>query len=996
MAGIEVRETRLERPWYAPGPPDPEPPLLPGFGRRGLPVYPYTVTESLSAEPIPRAFRAVEIENDYLRLTFLPELNGRLYSLYDKLAARETLFANPELKPALVGVRGPWCATGIEVNCPSSHTVTTVDEVPCEWGVDEIGQGWFRAHDIEAVSGAAWSCTTILEPNSARVQMITRFANPTEEPARYYLWINAAFPVAPDSRFIFPPSTRQIFMEGGQHPGELGYLDYPVHDGVDVSVLHNLTKHSSNFAVTPDEGFFGLYHPSSDHGVVHYADPHLVPGRKVWTWGFAPDGTLWHDALSETGGPYCELQSGPLRSQLEYRTIAPGQVIEQRDVWLPIRGLGGLSWAGEGAALYYEQTRGDRLYARLLTARPGPVLLRRGEWSMTVDAGPEPITVELPHDPETPLRIESEVGPLCPAVRFTPPPPRTTWTHEQARPATSYQRARARWWAGNHREARKLFREAAEEDSRAAAAMARYARWRGNDGSAARWVRRGLAIDGSCPEMLREAALLARTTREGERAQVWFWEELLAHPSARPAALIALIDLALAEGQPHLALERAEALGIEGGDFRLLGRAMHAARRAGRPLAMTLDLLADAAPLDPLLSAELRLIGEQAPELTVTGQLAAAETLAWLGDHSTAVQVLEWSPAPGPGQLPALRIAAQAAFYGEPTPHDLVWGEGFCGGRFAIDVLQACLAIDEDDEPARYHLACALAAGDAWDEAEVHWAACTGGPWAAEASRNLGLSAWQIRGDKEAAAAFYRQAVELDCGPRTFVEQDRLLAELGRHESREAPLRDGLARFGFDSRVPLRLASALVDLGRCDEALELLAGTDFRVFEGGGGPQQVWRNAHLKLADEHLAAGRYREAADEFGLGCEYPENLHSGAPAEYRDAEVRYRQAQASVAAGDADAAAEAYRLGAELGTRLKHHGRPSRELFPEAGPLSVSRGWVRNRLYRAACLRELGEAEAAGEVLDEVEALMNGRHVPDEIGESVEAARQRRWPIA
>ncbi len=257
MDAIEVRETTLERPWYPPGPSDPEPPLLPGFGRRGLPVYPYPVTESLAAAAVTRSLRAVEIENAYLRLVFLPELNGRLYSLYDKLAGRETLFANPELKPALVGVRGPWCATGIEVNCPSSHTVTTIDEVPCEWGRDESGLGWFRAHDVEAVSGTAWSCTTALEPDSARITMLTRFANPTDDPARFYLWINAAFPIEPDSRFIFPPSTRQIFMEGGQHPGELGYLDYPIHDGVDVAVLHNLTKHSSNFAVTPDEGFFG-------------------------------------------------------------------------------------------------------------------------------------------------------------------------------------------------------------------------------------------------------------------------------------------------------------------------------------------------------------------------------------------------------------------------------------------------------------------------------------------------------------------------------------------------------------------------------------------------------------------------------------------------------------------------------------------------------------------------------------------------------------------
>lgn len=993
MDAIEVRETMLYRPWYPPGPADPEPPLLPGFGRRGLPVYPYPVTESLAAAPRERSLRAVELENAFLKLVFLPELNGRLYSLYDKLAGRETLFANPELKPALVGVRGPWCATGIEVNCPSSHTVTTVDEVPCEWGVDEGGLGWFRAHDVEAVSGTAWSCTTVLAPDSARVTMITRFANPTEEPARFYLWINAAFPIEADSRFIFPPSTRQIFMEGGQHPGELGYLDYPVHDGVDVSVLHNLTKHSSNFAVTPDEGFFGLYHPTSDHGVAHYADPHLVPGRKVWTWGFAPDGTLWHDALSDTGGPYCELQSGPLRSQLEYRTLAPGQLLHQRDTWLPLRGLGGLNWAGERAAMAWE-TAGDQLYLRVLAAEPGEYLLRHGDFEEVYELGPEPVTLRLPYDPAETLQLADEAGPVMPAARFAPPEPRATWRHEP-QPATKYQNGRARWWAGRHREARAAFREAGEHDSRAAAAMARYARWRGNDDAAARWVGRALALDGSCPEGLREAALLARGGGLGERGEVWFWEELLGHPGYRAGAIVGLVDHALRLGEPHTALDRLSILSEEGGDLRLLGRVLHASRRADEPCNVPLELVADLAPLDPLLAAELRLAGDDEITLTATAMLAAAGTLAWLGDRDGALEVLGWEPATAPGQLPALVVAMASALAGQPTPHDLVWGEGFCHGRLAIDVLQACLAIDAQDEPARYHLACALAAADGWDEAEVLWAACTDGPWAPEANRNLGLAAWQIRGDREAAAAFYRQAVALECGPRTFVEQDRLLAELGRHDEREAPLRDALERFGHDGRIPLRLADALVALGRCEEALALLAATDFRVFEGGGEPQQVWRQAQLALAEADLAAGRPAEAAARFDRAASYPANLHVGAPAENRDAELRYRQAAACAAAGDDDAAREAYRLGAAPGRRLQHHGRPAREVLPESGPLSVARGWVRNRLYRAACWQRLGEPEAADAVLDEVAALLAERDAPAELSVWLAAARDGRWPL-
>ena len=95
MDPVTIREQSIELPCYPPGAPDPEPPLLPGFGPRGQPIYPYPTIERLADTSEPRRLRSVVLENQFLRLTFLPGLNARLWSLHDKLADCEVLYANP-------------------------------------------------------------------------------------------------------------------------------------------------------------------------------------------------------------------------------------------------------------------------------------------------------------------------------------------------------------------------------------------------------------------------------------------------------------------------------------------------------------------------------------------------------------------------------------------------------------------------------------------------------------------------------------------------------------------------------------------------------------------------------------------------------------------------------------------------------------------------------------------------------------------------------------
>ena len=124
---VRVWEDTLELPTYAEGAPNPNPPFdlfaLTRFN------YPYTLRDALSDRRTVQRWRALHLENEYLRVTVLPDIGGHLYSCIDKVSGRELFYANPSIKKALIGYRGAWAAFGIEFNFPVSHNWMSMSPV---------------------------------------------------------------------------------------------------------------------------------------------------------------------------------------------------------------------------------------------------------------------------------------------------------------------------------------------------------------------------------------------------------------------------------------------------------------------------------------------------------------------------------------------------------------------------------------------------------------------------------------------------------------------------------------------------------------------------------------------------------------------------------------------------------------------------------------------------------------------------------------------------
>ena len=69
-------------------------------------VYPYTMQDHLSRKRQDRTYKALFLENEYLKVTCLPELGGRLHSVIDKTTGEEVFHANRVIKPSMIAMRG--------------------------------------------------------------------------------------------------------------------------------------------------------------------------------------------------------------------------------------------------------------------------------------------------------------------------------------------------------------------------------------------------------------------------------------------------------------------------------------------------------------------------------------------------------------------------------------------------------------------------------------------------------------------------------------------------------------------------------------------------------------------------------------------------------------------------------------------------------------------------------------------------------------------------
>jgi tetratricopeptide (TPR) repeat protein len=337
-AEVRVWQGTLTLPTTVEGPPDPNPPFDLFASTRFN--YPYTLRENLAGQEKAIAWRALFLENEYLKCTVLPDIGGHLYTCIDKISGQPMFYANPSIKKAQIGYRGAWAAFGIEFNFPVSHNWVSMS--PVEWSTkqNDDGSASIFVGNIDRPYGMQWTVELRLRPGSALLEERVTLYNRSDARHRYYWWNNAGVRVWDDSRICYP-------MRWTASHGFTRVDTWPVDSsGVDLSVIGNQTRGTvSLFVHGSREPFMGIYHPHTETGVVHYADFAALPGKKIWSWGVDADGLDWRRALSDDNSAYVEVQAGLMRNQETYAFLEPRQTIRFSEFWMPVRAIGGIARA---------------------------------------------------------------------------------------------------------------------------------------------------------------------------------------------------------------------------------------------------------------------------------------------------------------------------------------------------------------------------------------------------------------------------------------------------------------------------------------------------------------------------------------------------------------------------------------------------------------------------------------------------------------------------
>ncbi|MCQ2537344.1 MAG: DUF5107 domain-containing protein [Lachnospiraceae bacterium] len=346
-----IREEIVVIPTYQQGEPEKNPLFIEKRAYQGSTgkVYPLPVTEKITNNKIDKEYNAIILENDYLYVMVLPELGGRIQRALDKTNGYDFVYYNQVIKPALVGLAGPWISGGIEFNWPQHHRPSTF--APVDYKISENPDGSVTAFisETDVMYGTKSLLKISLYPDKAYIELDGQFYNPTDLPQTFLWWANPAVSVNDNTFSVFPPDVNAVVDHGKRAvstfpiaTGEYYKVDYSA--GVDISRYKNIPVPTSYMAAHSDFDFIGNFDEGRDAGLLHVADHHFSPGKKQWTWGNCDFGKMWDKNLTDEDGPYIELMTGVYTdNQPDFTWLKPNEEKRFTQYFMPYKTVGRVS-----------------------------------------------------------------------------------------------------------------------------------------------------------------------------------------------------------------------------------------------------------------------------------------------------------------------------------------------------------------------------------------------------------------------------------------------------------------------------------------------------------------------------------------------------------------------------------------------------------------------------------------------------------------------------
>ncbi|ASA19842.1 DUF5107 domain-containing protein [Paenibacillus donghaensis] len=359
---VRIWEEEVSIPTYGVGEPDRNPMFLEKRVYQGSSgkVYPHPVIDKIEDEKKLQPYQMVILENEYVRIEIMPELGGRIYRALDKTNDYDFVYYNRVIKPALVGLAGPWISGGIEFNWPQHHRPNTYGPVEYKLTDNENGSATVWVSEIDRMYGTKVTAGFTLYPGKAYLEISAQLYNRTPEPQTFLWWANPAVAVNDHTQSVFPPDVTAVFDHGKRDvsrfpiaTGTYYKMDYSA--GVDISRYRNIPVPTSYMAYKSDYNFVGGYDHGVQAGLLHVANHHVSPGKKQWTWGNGEFGQAWDRNLTDEDGPYIELMTGVYTdNQPDFTWLQPYEEKSFKQYFMPYKNIGVVKNASIDAAVNLE------------------------------------------------------------------------------------------------------------------------------------------------------------------------------------------------------------------------------------------------------------------------------------------------------------------------------------------------------------------------------------------------------------------------------------------------------------------------------------------------------------------------------------------------------------------------------------------------------------------------------------------------------------------
>ncbi len=951
--------------------------------------YPYTMYDRLTNKRGERTYKALYVENQYVKALVLPELGGRLHGAQDKTNGYQFLYNQKVIKPALIGLTGAWISGGVEWNFPIGHRQSGFRDVDWTTEINPDSSKTVWVGETDKLTGMRWSVGVTVHPGRNWVETKVRLYNCTPYVQRFQYWATSAVRATWNYQAVIPTE----IMTGH---GKREFYHWPVNDGVDISYWKNNPASGSKFVVDSESDYFGGYSPEKNAGMVHYAEHSIVRGKKLWTWGTAPSGRLWEKILTDGDLPYYEPQAGAYSdNQPSLFWIKPGETKIFSHFWFPVRDIGVYDYANLEGALNIEidhdtvhfgwsptgenknavvmlTSGGNEVFRKVINADPGtPFLgelkvpaattlydlrmdvLSSGGDTLLAFSHQKPLNQPLPQPAPLPLspekvKYQDELFVIADHLDVFGEPERAKSYYEEAvkrdpgdvRCNTALGEMALK--DGRYKEAVQYFNTSLERDET---------------------YFRAFYFRGLAELELGNVNDAVKSLNRSSYDLTWY-----------APAHFELAQLLLKQGKPDEALKHIDRSISENGDntdaYDIKSLIQYAIGNYDNALDISrknqitdpLDFFAVAIQWFTYLHSK----PEKGPSiknalLSLTrkdndNHINLAIRFARSGFYKEAAEILEMVSAASDSHQTSPLVYYYMGYYKHlegmgneaaelaKKASTLLPEYCFPIRPESFSVLGWAIRLDENDALAHYLMGDLLNSRGRSEEAIKEWETSVGlNPGNAIAWRNLGL-AYHQNGELQKAKSAYEASLKADPGAgKALVELGALNMEMKIPVDQQISLFENNAKLVSDyNQAITELIQLYVISGRYNDALSWLKKNHFNSWEGQYGIHQFWIESNLKQGDLEFSRKKYGKALDYYRDALTYPENLEVAEQPNTVHARKNFKVGMALKASND-KAQAETY--------------------FKKVIDDNVPAGNA-NQYYRARAFEELGEKAKAKEI--------------------------------